>query len=101
MLRALEGIKEFPLTFSVLYFAIAFLTTFSSLYFATESEFMNVFRTERAAVTKQTTTQYLQQNTEEMDLLRSSDVTRRKGKQNDRLWKKREGKDTGWDRGLA
>lgn len=36
--------------------------------------------------------QYLQQNTEEMDLLSSPDVTQGEGKQNDRFGRKREEK---------
>lgn len=44
------------------------------------------------ANTTPTVTKYLQQNTEEMDLLSSPDATQRTGKQRDRFWKEKEGK---------
>lgn len=56
-----------------------------------------VLRTARTEVTNthtsaHTVIQYLQQNTEEMDLLGSPDATQREGKQNDRFGRKKEGK---------
>lgn len=43
--------------------------------------------------------QYLQQNTEEMDLLSSPDAKQREGKQNDRFGgKRKERHRRGWDR---
>lgn len=44
--------------------------------------------------------QYLQQNTQEMDLLSSPDATQGGGKQNDRFGgKRKDGHRRGWDRG--
>ncbi len=59
-------------------------------------------RTEDTHIHKSALTviQYLQQNTEEMDLLCSPDATHREGKQNDRFGRKRKGRHRrGWDRG--